>query len=56
MCTGMNLNQPSFSSSAGGGAGAVAVAVGFDTVCFCTCTGATPGGTLLLARKVNHLL
>ena len=54
MCTGMKLNQPSFSSSSGGGAGAVAV--GFDAVHFCTCTGGTPGGTLLAARKVNQLL
>ena len=55
MCTGMKLNQPSFSSSSGG-AGAVAVAVGFDAVHFCTCAGVAPGGTLLAAKKVNQLL
>ena len=54
MCTGMKPNQPSFSSSSGGGA--VAVAVGFDAVRFCTCAGVAPGGTLLVAKKVNQLL
>ena len=56
MCTGMKLNQPSFSSSSGGGAGAVAVAVGFDAVRFCICAGVAPVGTLLAAKKVNQLL
>ena len=56
MCTGMKLNQPLFSSSSGGGAGTVAVAVGFDAVHFCTCAGVAPGGTLLVAKKVNQLL
>ena len=56
MCTGIKLDQPSFSSSSGGGAGAVAVAVGFDAVHFCTHAGVTPGDTLLAAIKVNQLL
>ena len=50
MCTGMKLNQPSFSSSSGGGAGAVAVAVAV-VVRFCTCAGIAPGGTLVVAEK-----